>query len=95
MPQGLQVFDSGGTLVVDTSTYILKEFAVYNVPLDGSNSYVSLPPLPPASTVIANVNTAGAAYEATVDVDVSLGRINYKTVDTFDGRYGEIRAMAF
>lgn len=59
MPQGLQVWDASGNIIIDTSTFILKEIATVSVNSGTSSSgSVSLPSGIPA---ILGVSTEGSS----------------------------------
>lgn len=51
MPQGLQIFDANGSILVDTSTYVVKEFARSTVSA-ATNGNVTLPAIPSGVTVV-------------------------------------------
>ena len=84
MPQGLQVWDQWGNLVVDTSTFILKDLKIVTV-TNSNTATNSIPVNIPANTVVvpsssgvsSSANSSGGSYNDLPDVSYSSGNLNY------------------
>ena len=96
MASGLQVFDGNGTLVIDTSTMVLKELVLTT--LDGSTAQsgsVAIPAFPqtniiPVSTVNYNQSSQGANANPVYDAANRVIKYN------LGGNYqSDLRILAF
>lgn len=77
MPQGLQVFDNTGTLVIDTSTLVLREY-VSQVVSSSANGSVTIAP-PANTTVFATAKLETADPNAKIpELDLQPTKIDYK-----------------
>lgn len=98
MPQGLQVWDASGTLIIDTSTYVLKEIVAAIVPANTTATQFLSTTLPPASTVIgATVRAATGSSPVDlpeVQIDIANSRLQYK-FESASGGNARINTMAF
>lgn len=81
MPQGLQVWDAAGNLILDTSTLVWKEFSVATVTADGQ--YVL--PAAYANSVPLAVSNADVASQG---MDIISDPDNHKVVWKFGGGGG-------
>lgn len=101
MPQGLQVWDATGTMIVDTSTFILKDVGTAVVEnTSTSTAYVSIT-VPPASTILVqtqadmtNTVVGGAGDVPTVLTDLANNRVSYKFEATGSSRM-RVTALAY
>ena len=77
MPQGLQVWDAAGNLIVDTSTRIYKEFEIVDVTADGD---IDIPAVDGATpTVVATTKYApGSGAQVQVEVDPADAKVRWK-----------------
>ena len=98
MPQGLQVWDASGTLLIDTSTYVLKEIVAAIVVANTTATQFLATTLPPATTIIgATVRAPSGASPSDlpeVIIDVPNNRLQYK-FESASGGNARINTMAF
>lgn len=98
MPQGLQVWDAAGNLIIDTSTYVLKSI-VTTVASASTTATQEVTVTPPGTTNLltatASIETGGAPIDAVdVNYDTSTNKLQYKFKTT--GSYSaRISALAF
>lgn len=98
MPQGLQVWDASGTLLIDTSTYVLKEIVAAIVPASSTAVQYLATTVPASSTVIgaAVKASSGTAPDELPDIqiDTANNRLQYK-FESASGGNARINTMAF
>lgn len=90
MPQGLQVWDASGVLIVDTSTLVYKEISIPTVTASGSVTVA----VPAGATLVAipTVDYAQASTNAAPEVSISGGTVSYNYVGT-TGYQSKIRLV--
>lgn len=97
MPQGLQVWDASGNLIVDTSTFVLKEISI-NTNVTASNTSDNFIPVTlPAGAVPAPsalVTNSGGSNDGPPDVewDAANSRIKYRFGST-GSRQADIKML--
>jgi hypothetical protein len=98
MPQGLQVWDASGTLLIDTSTYVLKEIVAAVVVANTTATQFLATTLPPSSTILgATVNAPSGPSPVDlpeVIIDTANSRLQYK-FESASGGDARINTMAF
>jgi hypothetical protein len=98
MPQGLQVWDAAGNLLVDTSTFVLKELVVATVNgSNTSNNYVATA-IPANTTVIPSAFFMSSSSAVGTLPEVELETVNSRIRYRFESASGadvEIRSLAY
>ena len=99
MPQGLQIWDASGTLILDTSTYVLKELAVVIAPSTTTSTQYLTTYIPPSSTIVGGTVRAADGSTAPIElpdltIDIANSRLAYKFENTSGGN-ARIYTMAF
>jgi hypothetical protein len=98
MPQGLQVWDTSGTLIIDTSTYVLK--SITSVVAEATTTAAQeVTVLPPGTTNLIAASASiesGSAPQDVIDVnyDVTNDKLQYKFKDT-GSYFARINALAY
>jgi hypothetical protein len=99
MPQGLQVWDGSGNLMLDTTTYVLKSFAVTVVSANAATGQFDVAPMVPSASVVKAYSDIDSSLPNTgtspiVTYDSGNKKINYQFTKT--GNYNVvIRGLAY
>ena len=80
MPQGLQVMDGQGRILVDTNRFVLREVAA--IIADASNTSDSYVPIPPPNAENVIVSTNDRLDDPRVDTEYVGGAVRYRYNDS-------------
>lgn len=99
MPQGLQVWDASGTLIVDTSVSVLRDFVTTSVS-DTTTATQTVAITPPAATTAVITNafiTTGADNDLPPETNYnsSTGNLEYKWNSATSSKVAALRALAY
>lgn len=99
MGQGLQVWDASGTLVVDTSVSVLRDFVVTSVS-DTTTATQTISIAPPANTTAVITNsfiTTGSDSDIPPETNYNggTGNLEYKWNSATSAKVAALRALAY